>query len=457
MKISIVGTGYVGLVSGVCLAEKGHQVVCVDRDHAKVDLINSGKSPIFEKGLDALLQKNLGRGFSVTTELARAVIDSDLTLIAVGTPFDGQRIDLSAIRQVAREIGAVLKDKAEYHVVVVKSTVVPGTTDDVVLPLLEDASGKKADADFGVGMNPEFLREGEAIGDFMQPDRIVYGGVGKRSLTSLRELYGFFPGVDIVETNCRTAEMIKYTANSLLATMISFSNEIANLCAATGDVDVMDVTKAVHLDRRLSPLLLDGRVTPAFTTYIQPGCGFGGSCFPKDVKALIEYGREKGSPMRMLESVVDINEEQPERLVGLLKARFSSLKGVRVVVLGFAFKPGTNDIRESPALKVARRLLDEGAQVTGFDPIAQIEAEEVFGTGVIDFRPDLNSAINNVDAIVIITRWADFEAIPAMLKELQSQQPVVIDGRRMLDKNSVAHYEGIGLRPKLSKATAGKF
>ena len=158
MKISIVGTGYVGLVSGVCLAERGHQVVCVDRDRAKVELINSGKSPIFEKGLDALLQKNLGRGFAATTELARAVIDSDLTLIAVGTPFDGQRIDLSAIRQVAREIGAVLKDKVGYHVVVVKSTVVPGTTDDVVLPLLEEASGKKADADFGVGMNPEFLR-----------------------------------------------------------------------------------------------------------------------------------------------------------------------------------------------------------------------------------------------------------------------------------------------------------
>lgn len=446
MKISIVGTGYVGLVSGVCLAERGHQVVCVDRDHAKVELINSGKSPIFEKGLDALLQKNLGRGFSATTELSPAVIGSDLTLIAVGTPFDGQRIDLSAIRQVAREIGAVLKDKVGYHVVVVKSTVVPGTTDDVVLPLLEEASGKKADIDFGVGMNPEFLREGEAIGDFMQPDRIVYGGVGERSLRSLRELYEIFPGVDVVETNCRTAEMIKYTANSLLAAMISFSNEIANLCTATGGVDVMEVTKAVHLDRRLSPLLLDGRVTPAFTTYIQPGCGFGGSCFPKDVKALIEYGREKGSPMRILESVVDVNEAQPERLIDLLKMHFSSLNAVRVVVLGFAFKPGTDDIRESPALKVAHRLLEEGAQVSGFDPIAQTEAEKVFGLGAIDFRPDLSTAISNVDAIVIVTRWAEFEAIPAMLKTIQSPQPVVIDGRRMLDKSSVARYEGIGLR-----------
>ena len=446
MKISIVGTGYVGLVSGVCLAEKGHQVVCVDRDHAKVDLINSGKSPIFEKDLDALLQKNLGRGFSATTELARAIIDSDLTLIAVGTPFDGQRIDLSAIRQVAREIGAVLKDKVRYHVVVVKSTVVPGTTDDVVLPLLEEVSGKKSDADFGVGMNPEFLREGEAISDFMQPDRIVYGGVGERSLQSLRELYGIFPGVDVVETNCRTAEMIKYTANSLLAAMISFSNEIANLCTATGGVDVMEVTKAVHLDRRLSPLLPAGRVTPAFTTYIQPGCGFGGSCFPKDVKALIEYGREQGSPMRMLESVVDINEAQPERMLDLLKIHFSSLNAVRVVVLGFAFKPGTDDIRESPALKVAHRLLEEGALVSGFDPIAQTEAEKVFGPGVIGFQRNLSAAISNVDAIVIVTRWAEFETIPAMLKTLHSPQPVVIDGRRMLDKSSVARYEGIGLR-----------
>ena len=447
MKISIVGTGYVGLVSGVCLAEKGHEVICVDHDHAKVDLISSGKSPIFERNIDSYLQRNLGLGFSMTTKLARAVQETELTLIAVGTPSDGHRIDLTAIKQAAREIGAALKEKSGYHVVIVKSTVVPGTTDDVVRPILEAASGKKVDLDFGLGMNPEFLREGEAISDFMEPDRIVYGTSGARSLSALRELYAVFPNIDLIETNCRTAEMIKYTANSLLATMISFSNEIANLCSATRDVDVMDVTRAVHLDRRLSPLFSDGRrIMPAFTTYIEAGCGFGGSCFPKDVKALVEYGRSKGSPMRMLETVVAINEAQPDRMIDLLTEHFPSLKGVRVAVLGFAFKPGTHDIRESPALKITNRLLHEGSLVTGFDPIAQVEAERIFGTHAIDFRADLNEAISNVDAIVIVTRWPEFEVIPDMLKAMQSKQPLVIDGRRMLDKTSVTRYEGIGLK-----------
>jgi UDPglucose 6-dehydrogenase/GDP-mannose 6-dehydrogenase len=447
MKISIVGAGYVGLVSGVCLAEKGHQVICIDRDYAKVDLINSGKPPIYERDLVALLQKNLSHGFSATTDLTRAIQDTEFTLIAVGTPFNGQRIDLTAVEQASREIGAALKKKSGYHVVVVKSTVVPGTTDEVVRPILEAASGKRAEEDFGVGMNPEFLREGEAISDFMEPDRIVYGGIDARSVGALRELYSVFPSVDLIETNCRTAEMIKYTANSLLATMISFSNEIANLCSATGNIDVMDVTRAVHLDRRISPLLPDGRrVIPPFTTYIQAGCGFGGSCFPKDVRALIEYGRVKDSPMRILESVMAINEMQPYRLIDILKTHFTILKGLRVVILGFAFKPGTNDIRESPALKIARQLIIEGSKVSGFDPIAQSEVEATFELEAIDFQNDLNSAICNVDAIVIVTRWPEFEAIPSLLKSLESKQPLVIDGRRMLEKNSVAKYDGIGLQ-----------
>ena len=446
MKISIVGAGYVGLVSGVCLAEKGHQVICIDRDQAKVDLINSGKSPIYERNLDSLLQKNLGRGFTATSELASAILTTDLTLIAVGTPFDGKAIDLTAVKNVILEIGAVLKYKLAYHVVVIKSTVVPGTTDDFIRPILETVTGKKAELDFGLGMNPEFLREGDAISDFIEPDRIVYGTLGIRSLSTLRELYSVFPCVDLIETNCRTAEMIKYTANSLLATMISFSNEIANLCSATGDIDIMDVTRAVHLDRRLSPFIESGhRITPSFTSYLQAGCGFGGSCFPKDVKALIEYGRVKDSPMRILESVMAINEMQPYKLINILKTHFKILKGLRVVILGFAFKPGTNDIRESPALKIARQLINEGSKVSGFDPIAQSEVEETFELEAIDFQNDLNSAICNVDAIVIVTRWPEFEVIPSLLKCLQSKQPLVIDGRRMLDKNSVAKYEGIGL------------
>jgi UDPglucose 6-dehydrogenase/GDP-mannose 6-dehydrogenase len=231
--------------------------------------------------LQELLQKNVGNRLKATTDLRQAVQETELSLIAVGTPFDGDEIDLSYIRRVATQIGEVLKTKSAYHVVIVKSTVVPGTTDEVVLPLLEAASGKKAGPDFGVGMNPEFLREGAAIADFMNPDRIVLGGIDERTCAALAELYAVFENVDKLRTNPKTAELIKYTANALLATMISFSNEVANLASALGDIDVVEVMRGVHLDKRLSPIMPDGqRIVPAFTTYLEAGCGFGGRQVP---------------------------------------------------------------------------------------------------------------------------------------------------------------------------------
>ncbi|NEQ67155.1 MAG: UDP-glucose/GDP-mannose dehydrogenase family protein [Symploca sp. SIO2D2] len=448
MKVSVVGTGYVGLVSGVCLAEKGHQVTCVDIDQSKVDKINQGIPPIYEEGLEELLKKNIQSNVKATTDLRGAVMDSEISLIAVGTPFDGQEIDLKYIKEVARQIGEVLKDKPAYHLVVTKSTVVPGTTDEVVLPILEEASGKKAGVDFGVGMNPEFLKEGEAIKDFMYPDRIVYGGIDEKSISLLAELYSVFEGVDQLATNCKTAEMIKYTANSLLATMISFSNEIGNLCAAVGNIDVVEVMKGVHLDKRLTPILPTGeRIVPSFTTYIEAGCGFGGSCFPKDVKALNSYGEKLGSPMRLLEAVIGVNSEQPEKILSLLGKHVSELKGVNIAVLGLAFKPGTDDIRESPAIPVTQSLLDAGAVVKAYDPIAKHEAQKVFGEDKLVFCDDLSDAIAQVEVIIIITRWPEFQQIPALLAKLE-KPPLVIDGRRMLNKKSVKRYEGIGLEVK---------
>jgi UDPglucose 6-dehydrogenase len=444
MKVSVVGTGYVGLVSGVCLAEKGHQVVCVDVDQAKVDKINKGIPPIYEAGLEELLQKNIHTNLVATTDLRQAVMDSEISLIAVGTPFDGNEIDLKYIKLVSEQIGAVLKDKPSYHVVVVKSTVVPGTTDGVVLPILEQASGKKAGADFGVGMNPEFLKEGEAIPDFMYPDRIVLGGMDDRSIDTLGGLYAVFDGVDKIRTNTRTAEMIKYTANSLLATLISFSNEIGNLCATVG-VDVVEAMHGVHLDKRFTPILESGeRVFPSSITYLAAGCGFGGSCFPKDVKALIAYGEKAGSSMKLLESVIEVNAHQPQKVIDLLKQHYPQLDGLKIAVLGMAFKPGTDDIRESPALPVTQTLLDEKAIVKAYDPIARHEAEKVFGTAV-EFYDDLKEAIADVSAILVMTRWQHFQQIPEMIADM-ANPPLVIDGRRMLEKTSVAKYEGIGLK-----------
>jgi UDPglucose 6-dehydrogenase/GDP-mannose 6-dehydrogenase len=444
MKVSVVGTGYVGLVSGVCLAEKGHQVTCVDVDQSKVDRINKGIPPIYEAGLEELLQKNIHTNLVATTDLRQAVMDSELSLIAVGTPFDGNEIDLKYIKLVAEQIGAILKEKTAYHVVVVKSTVVPGTTDGVVLPILEQASGKKAGVDFGVGMNPEFLKEGEAIPDFMYPDRIVLGGMDDRSIDALDKLYAIFDGVDKIRTNTRTAEMIKYTANSLLATLISFSNEIGNLCATVG-VDVVEAMHGVHLDKRFTPILESGeRIFPSSITYLAAGCGFGGSCFPKDVKALIAYGEKAGSPMSLLNSVIEVNANQPQKMIAMLKRHHPQLEGLKVAVLGMAFKPGTDDIRESPALPVTQTLLEEKAVVKAFDPIARHEAEKVFGNQV-EFCDDLKAAIADVSVILIMTRWQHFQQIPELIAGL-ANPPLVIDGRRMLDKTSVKHYEGIGLK-----------
>jgi UDPglucose 6-dehydrogenase/GDP-mannose 6-dehydrogenase len=443
VRLSIVGTGYVGLVSGVGLAEVGHDVICVDMDQAKVELINKGVPPIYELGLEELLTKNVGTRLKATTDLRSAILATELTLISVGTPFDGEQIDLTYVREAARQIGEVLADKDSYHTVVVKSTVVPGTTTHVVLPALETASGKSAGADFGVGMNPEFLAEGAAVGDFMSPDRIVVGGIDDRSRDALADLYTSFHNATVIRTDPTTAEMIKYAANSLLATMISFSNEIGNLCAAVG-VDSVEALAGVHLDKRLSPMAADGsRVSPGFLSFLAAGCGFGGSCFPKDVKALIAFGHASGSPMPVLDAVIETNERQPARMLELLRRRVPDLEGATVAVLGMAFKPGTDDIRESPSLPVTRALLEAGAVVSAYDPIARSMAELVFG-GAVRFEDTLEDVIKDVDAILVMTRWEHFERLPELLRQT-STSPAVIDGRRLISKAAVENYEGIGL------------
>ena len=443
MRVSVIGTGYVGLVSGACLAAKGHDVTCVDIDPGKVEQINRADPPIHEAGLQELLDQTVGKTLTATTDLRSAVLESDLSLIAVGTPFDGDHIDLKYIREAARQIGETLREKDGYHLIVVKSTVVPGTTSDVVAPIVAEASGKTLGEGFGVGMNPEFLREGNAIEDFMTPDRIVLGGSDESAIELLGKLYAVFDGVDVVKTNPRTAEMIKYTANSLLATLISFSNEIGNLCTEVG-VDAIEAMHGMHLDKRFMPILEDGRrVKPGFISYLEAGCGFGGSCFPKDVKALIAYGEDTGRPMPLLRSVIDINHDQPDRMLDMLARHYPDLAGVRVAVLGVAFKPGTDDIRESPALPIIEKLMAAGADVTAFDPTAEEEARKVFGDRLA-FADTLEAAVRTADAVMIVTRWEAYNALPGLLAG-REDQPLVIDGRRMLAKESVARYEGIGL------------
>jgi UDPglucose 6-dehydrogenase len=443
VRISVIGAGYVGLVSGACFAELGHDCTCVDLDAAKVDRINRGESPIHEAGLEPILKRHAGKRLRATTDLQAAVRDTEITFIAVGTPFDGKRIDLHYVREAARQIGKALRGKTAYHVVVVKSTVVPGTTDEVVVAELERATGRRAGADFGVGMNPEFLTEGVAVDDFMRPDRIVLGGIDERSRAAQRQVYASFAQTPVLVTNNKTAEMIKYASNSVLATMISFSNEIGNLCSALGGVDVADVMRGVHLARYFTTTLEDGRqVRAPISSFLWAGCGYGGSCLPKDTKALSAHGAAHDAPMPLLSAVIETNQRQPSRMVALLEKHFPTLRGVRVALLGLAFKEGTDDMRESPAIGIARLLLDKGARVTAYDPVARESARAALPEGVA-LAAHLEAALDGADAALLVTRWPEFSSLPEILRR-HPAPPILIDGRRMIQPDSVPRYEGIG-------------
>jgi UDPglucose 6-dehydrogenase len=443
MRISIVGTGYVGLVTGVCLAHKGHRVVCVDIDEERVAGINRGEVPFHEPGLGELMQRTLGRGLRASTDLAEAVVRSDMTMIAVGTPYGGRRIDLRYVREASRAIGRALARKKTYHVVVVKSTVVPGTTEHVILPILERTSGKSAGKGFGLGMNPEFLSEGEAVTDCLRPDRIVLGGLDGRTLGWLERLYRPFKDAPVLRTDTSTAEMIKYTSNALLATLISFSNEIGALCEVNG-TDCEDVMRGVHLSQYLSIRApRGGRIAAPIVGFLRAGCGFGGSCLPKDVNALVGQSRDVGAAMPMMRQVMRINDRQPRRMLDLLRRHFPSLADLEVAVLGLAFKPGTSDVRESPAIPIVESLLAAGARVRVYDPVAMPGAERAGMFKGATYTRTLRDAVGSVSAALLVTAWPEFRALER-LPLLRRRSLVVVDGRRMLDKSRFQRYEGIG-------------
>jgi len=445
MRVSVVGTGYVGLVTSVGLAEMGHEVVCVDLNADRIAKVQAGEPPFFEPGLADLLTRHIGRRLTATTDLLAAVVDSDMTLISVGTPFAENGIDLSAVTSAARAIGEILATKDEFHVVVVKSTVVPGTTDGIVLRTLEESSGKRVGRDFGVGVNPEFLTEGQAVMDFLAPDRIVLGAMDDRTTEALLRLYAPLPAATPrVSTNTRTAEMIKYASNSLLATMISFANEIGNLCAATGDVDVIDVQRGVHLSHYLTLTAADGdRLEAPITSFLAAGCGFGGSCLPKDVRALISAGGDRGQPMHLLRAVMEVNGAQPDEVIRLAEQSAGDLRGRAVTVLGLAFKPGTDDTRESPAIPIIERLLARGANVTVHDPVVT-HLPPTLEHSSIRLVADLDAALEDSEVVVLVTRWDMYEELPLLLAGLDDP-PIFLDGRRMLGKSSISRYAGIGL------------
>lgn len=425
-NISIIGTGYVGLVTGVCFAELGNRVICVDVDEEQVQKINSSIPPIYEKGLKELLEKNIAnKNIKATSDLKGAILDTDISFICVGTPSGLiDYIDLKYVKDVSRDIGSIIADKG-YHVVVVKSTVVPGTTEHSVVPFLEKHSKKTVGKDFGVAMNPEFLREGNAVEDFLHPDRIVIGGIDRKSTDILHEVYKGFD-CPILKTDPSTAEMIKYATNSFLVTKVSFINEIGNICKSLG-IDVYDVAKGLGMDSRVSPQFLNA------------GIGFGGSCFPKDVKALVGKAKEVYYRPIVLNAALELNETQPLRMVELLERKIGgSLKGIKVVVLGLAFKPGTDDMREAPSIKIIHNLLSKGAVICATDPEAIKEAGQIFGMYErLKFSDSVEEAVKFGKYVLIVTEWDEFKN-----KELYKGK-VVIDGRRVEEARAADDYEGV--------------
>jgi len=422
MKIATIGTGYVGLVTGACLADIGNEVICVDILDHKVEMINKGKSPIYEEGLQEILERNVGKNLRATTELEMAVKNSELSFLCVGTPSDDEgRIDLTYIKSAVESLGKTLAS-VEGHTIVVKSTVVPGTTENFIIPILEENSGKKA-SQFGVCVNPEFLREGVAVEDFMNPDRIIIGQYDENSGNKLASLYKSFY-CPVLRTDLKTAEMIKYASNTFLATKVSFINEIGNICKRLG-IDTYTVAEGVSLDHRISP------------NFLKAGTGWGGSCFPKDIKGLISHARELGYEPELLQSALNVNQNQPRLLLEIARKKLGSFDGKRVAVLGLAFKAETDDTRESQSFPVIRQLLEENADITAYDPKAEENARMEFPG--IRYAPSAKDALKDADIALILTDWEEFQS----LNYSGMKNRIVIDGRNIVKNRDGIDYEGL--------------
>ncbi len=434
MRIAVVGTGYVGLTTAVCFAFLDHKVRCVDIDESKIEKINNGVSPIFEEGMDSRLKEVVGSGQLVaSTDLEKAVMDSDLSFVCVGTPaLDDGSIDLSQIRAVSVSIGKALKNFTGRHIVVIKSTVLPGTSEEVVIPELEGNSGLKVVEDFGVCVNPEFLREGQAISDFFDPKNtgIVIGESDNESGGVLAELYSGFNG-SILRTFLRTAEMIKYARNAYLAKDVSFANEIANICSKFS-IDYLDVKAGLEMDSRIGK-----------GGFLSAGLGYGGSCFKKDVSAIIRKAESQGFEPSLLKITEEVNERQPSVVLALAKKALGNLNGKKIAVLGLAFKDGTDDVRESRSIKVIELLLTKKVSVVVFDPKAMANAKKILGENV-EYAETAKKALDDCDACIITTEWPEFGNPNLYSKK---KDLIIIDGRRILDyqllSSSIIYY-GVG-------------
>ena len=431
MNICIIGTGYVGLVTGACLAEFGMNLICVDNDRSKIDLLQQGKMTIHEPGLEDLVAKNMREGrLSFSTSIEEGVKSSLVIFIAVGTPSDADgSADLKFVEDVAKEIAGSMDG---YKVVVIKSTVPVGTCRRLK-QLIKDHQVRPTP--FDIVSNPEFQREGSAVEDFMRPDRVTIGAESEQATAIMKDIYSalYLIETPFVITSLETAEMIKYAANAFLATKVSFINEVANLCEKVG-ADVHHVARAMGLDGRIGK------------KFLHPGPGYGGSCFPKDTRALSRLAQEKGYSFRIIDAVIKVNEEQKKRMIGKITGRVGDLKGRTIGILGLSFKPNTNDIRESSSIVIIQGLLNLGAKVKVFDPAAMDETKTIFPD--IEYGKDAYDVAKGADALVLATEWNQFRRLDLQLIKELLKTPVFIDLRNVYDPDQMKrlgfHYCGVG-------------
>lgn len=425
MKIAIVGTGYVGLVTGTCFAEMGVDVTCVDVQKEKIENLKKGIIPIYEPGLENMVHRNHEAGrLNFTTDLTEVLDDVEIVFSAVGTPPDEDgSADLKYVIEVARTIGRHMN---KYVLVVTKSTVPVGTAQKVKAAIQEELDKRGVEIPFDVASNPEFLKEGAAIKDFMSPDRVVVGVESEKAQKLMTKLYRPFllNNFRVIFTDVPSAEMIKYAANSMLATRISFMNDIANLCELVG-ADVNMVRKGIGSDSRIG------------SKFLYPGCGYGGSCFPKDVKALIKTAEKNGYTMRVLRAVEEVNEAQKSILFEKIMKRFDgNLQGKRVAIWGLAFKPDTDDMREAPSLVLIEKLLAAGATVSVYDPIAMEECKRRIGD-IVTYAKDIYDAAFDADALMVVTEWKEFRLPSWAVLKRTMKQPILIDGRNIYDRHEL--------------------
>jgi len=433
MKVGIVGAGYVGLTTAICLASLGHKIIVYDKDREKIAKIKNKKMPFYEQSLQNLLEETISNGSLSTTKYINELIkNTDGCLICVGTPTKNNSIDLTQVIEATADIAqSIESNKKSNYIIILRSTVIPTTTRQKILPYLKE----KLSQPFGLCVVPEFLREGQALEDFMNPDKIVIGSIDEKSKTFVEKIFEHFKNTMLISTNLETAELIKYTNNSFFSMLISFSNEIANIAEIIPGVDTFNVLKALISDKRITTNFNGTKIVPALETYLMPGCGFGGSCFPKDVQAILNYASSKKIKTPLLNAIIEINDERPRKIVSLAESILGSLQNKHISILGLTFKPNTDDMRSSPALEAIKLFQEKNAIVFAYDPM--IRNEYVNDNKSLNFHlcNSIEECLTNSELAILFTNWSEFKSIDSKLLKMYMKNPVLIDGRGFLNEN----------------------